>query len=216
MNATRVTISDVSEVGPHTVALELETPTDFDALPGQFVLLRAEVGGEEVARHYTLSSPGVGETFEITVGVDPEGDLSPWLAEREPGDEVAIEGPFGNVAYDAERDGDVLVIAGGPGVGPAVGVGEAAAAAGHGVGIVYEDDQPAHQDRLAALSAGGADVAIVTDGGLAGAVEQVVDASDGATADVFAFGFRDFLDRALPALEAAGVDREDAHVENFG
>lgn len=219
MDATRVTIREVSSVGPDTVALELETPGDFDAHPGQFVLVRADVDGEEVARHYTLSSPGVGETFEITVGIDPEGDLSPWLADRDPGDSITVEGPFGTVSYDAGTDGDVVVVAGGPGVGPAVGVGEAAATAGQEVAIVYEDGQPAHQDRLAALAATGAEIAVVTDESLEAAIARVVGPSAAPGDDsgaVFAFGFRDFLDRALPALETAGVDREDARVENFG
>lgn len=211
MDANRVSISTVETVGQDTVALELETPDDFEALPGQFVLIRATVDGEEHARHYTLSSPGVNETFELTVGIDPEGDLSPWLADREPGDTVSVEGPFGNASYDADSGGDVVVIAGGPGVGPAVGVGEAAVAAGHAATVVYEDDHPAHEDRLASLSAAGADVTIVTDGTLDAAIQG--GPMDG---EVFVFGFKDFLDRALPALESAGVDLDDAHIENFG
>ncbi len=241
MESTRVTIREVRTVGPDTVALELETPEGFDALPGQFVLLRADVGGDaedgtngggdgdagEVARHYTLSSPGVDETFEITVGIDPEGDLSPWLADREPGDVVEVEGPFGEVTYDPGMDGDVVVVAGGPGVGPAVGVGEAAAVAGNDVAVVYEDDRPAHEDRLAALSVAGADVTVVTDGhpdaaggdpGTDDRLEAAVRraAADARTDEVYVFGFRSFLDRALPALEAAGVDPGAANVENFG
>ena len=152
MDATDVTVRSVRSVGPDTIAIELEAPPEFDALPGHFVLLRATVDGEEVSRHYTLSSPGVDDTFEITVGVDPTGDLSPWLADREPGDAVTVEGPFGTVVYDPETDGDVVAIGGGPGVGPAVAVGEAAATAGNSVSVVYEDDQPVHEARLAALA----------------------------------------------------------------
>lgn len=220
MGATEVAVRGVRHVGPDTVALDLETPPGFDALPGQFVLLRADVDGEEYARHYTVSSPTVGETFEITVGVDPEGDLSPWLAGREPGDVVRLEGPFGTISYDAAADGDAVVLAGGPGVGPAVGVGEAAVAAGNEVAIVYEDDAPAHEDRLAALARAGADVTVLTEGdGLVDAVAGVVDrarGADGPPAEVYVFGFREFIDRVLPGLEAAGVDPHDAQIENFG
>jgi ferredoxin-NADP reductase len=211
MDATDVRVRSVRSVGPDTVALELDTPPEFDALPGHFVLLRATVDGEDVSRHYTLSSPGVDDTFEITVGVDPTGDLSPWLADREPGDAVTVEGPFGTVVYDPESGGDVVAIGGGPGVGPAVAVGEAASAAGNAVAVVYEDDQPAHQDRLGDLASGGADVTVVTEAGLEEAVRRVADRGE-----VFVFGFREFLDRVLPALEAAGVDPDDANVENFG
>lgn len=207
MDATQVTVQDVRSVGADTIALEVESPPGFDAKPGQFVLLRATVDGEEVSRHYTLSSPDVTDTFEITVGVDPDGDLSPWLADRSAGDAVTIEGPFGTVFYEDE---DVVLLAGGPGVGPAVGMGERALADGHDVAIVYRDDDPAHEDRLASLAAGGATVVVTTDG-LDEAVAEVVDGGQ-----VYVFGFREFVDDARAAVEAAGGDPDAAKVENFG
>ena len=214
MEATEVAVREVRTVGPDTVALEVETPVGFDALPGQFVLVRAEVDGEEYARHYTISSPAIDETFEITVGIDPEGSLSPWLADRETGDALHVEGPFGTVSYDADETGDVIVVAGGPGVGPAVGVGEAAVGAGHDATVVYEDDAPAHEERLAGLAAAGSEVAIIADGtGLASAVGSVV---DGDPVQCYVFGFDEFVRRAQSALEDAGVDPDDVLVENFG
>ena len=207
MDVTQVTVRDVRSVGADAVALELSTPDGFDAKPGQFVLLSATVDGEEVSRHYTLSSPDVEDTFEITVGVDPDGDLSPWLADLDAGDEVSVEGPFGTVFYEDE---DVTLLAGGPGVGPAVGMGERALADGHDVAIVYQDESPAHEERLAELSAGGATV-VVTEGSLDEAVAEV--AGDG---QVYVFGFREFVDDSLAAVEAAGGDPDDAKVENFG
>ncbi|WP_121821916.1 ferredoxin--NADP reductase [Halostella salina] len=207
MDATQVSVRDVRSVGPDTVALRLETPDEFDARPGQFVLLRATVDGEEVSRHYTLSSPDVDETFEITVGVDPDGDLSPWLADLSPGETVTVEGPFGTVFYE---DTDVVLLAGGPGVGPAVGMAERALADGHEVAVVYRDEAPAHEDRLAALSAGGATVVLTTDDLAAGVAEAT------GNGQVYVFGFREFVDDALAAVEAAGGDPDDAKVENFG
>lgn len=224
MDATQVSVRDVTDVGEDTVAIELSTPPSFDAAPGEFVLVRATVGvsgdaggasdasdgGEEIARHYTLSSPRVDDSFEITVGVDPDGDLTPHLAALEPGDELTIEGPFGEVSYAGE--GDVLVLAGGPGVGPAVAIAERAREAGHDAAIVYLDDAPAHVDRLSALAAEGADVVTVTDA-------DAFHAAVGPVADVgqpYVFGFQQFCEDALDALADAGVDREDALVESFG
>ncbi len=129
MEGTPVTVESVSEVGPDTVTLELETPDGFDALPGQFVLLRAAPDDEAISRHYTLSSPSVGATFELTVGVDPDGDLSPWLADLEGGETVHVEGPFGRITYEGETD--IVAAAGGPGIGPSIAVAEAAQDAGH-------------------------------------------------------------------------------------
>lgn len=211
MEATEVAVREVRSVGPDTVALELETPTEFDAEPGQFVQLRATIDdGEEITRHYTLSSPNVADTFEITVGVDPDGDLSPWLAALEPGETVEIAGPYGHSYYEGEER--AVVIAGGPGVGPAVGIGERALADGNEVAVVYQDDEPAHEDRLSALSKGGATVFVVTDG-LSGAVEKALEEVDGT---VFVYGFAEFLEDTNEALEAAGYDPEEAKRENFG
>ena len=210
MDATTVSVRAVRRVGTDTVALELETPPAFDARPGQFVKLGAEVDGEEYDRFYTLSSPSVEGGFEVTVGVDPEGEFSPWLADAE-GEEVEISGPFGQSFYEDEAR--VVVVAGGPGVGPAVGIGERALADGNEVAVVYRDDDPAHEERLSGLAAGGADVFIVTDDGLADAITTAVGDGEG---QVFVYGFADFLDDALAALSETEYDTERAKTENFG
>lgn len=211
MDAT-VAITAVESVGPDTVAVTLETPAAFDAAPGQFVLVRATPVDEEFARHYTLSSPRVDETFEITVGIDPDGDLSPWLAEREPGDEIVMEGPFGEIAY--EGDGDVVAIAGGPGVGPAVAIAEAAVERDRDAAVVYQDDEPAHRDRLDALAEAGVPVAVVDDSDETGLREAIGEYIDDGQA--YAFGFRDFVTIVADAIDDAGGDPDDALIENFG
>ena len=207
-----VSIEAVTTVGPETIAIELETPEDFDALPGQFVLVSAELEGEEISRHYTLSSPDVEETFEITVGVDPDGDLSPWLADRRPGDSLSFEGPFGTITY--EGDGDVVAIAGGPGIGPGVAIAEAALAAGHDAAVIYQDDTPAHRSRLNTLEEAGVPVTILGEDeseALADAVEAHLE--DG---QIYAFGFKHFVDAVSEAISEAGGDPGEALIENFG
>ncbi|WP_193787983.1 ferredoxin--NADP reductase [Natronorubrum bangense] len=222
MEGTPVTVKSVREVGPGTVALELETPDGFDAAPGQFVLLRAipwDVADDEevdeddvVMRHYTLSSPSVNETFEITVGIDPDGDLSPWLADLEGGETVHIDGPFGTITY--ERDEDVVAVAGGPGVGPAVSIAEAAQESGHDAVVIYQDDEPAHAERLEALEDAGAAVATLDaddSDGLAEAVETHL-----ADGQLYVFGFESFVTAVADAIEDAGGDSDEALIENFG
>ena len=120
MDPTETRLDAVRDVGPDAIALTLETPDEFDARPGQFVKLIFEIGGESYPRFYTISSPGVGGTFETTVGIDPEGDVSPLLTALEPGDSVIVAGPFGSAYY--EDDPRSVILAGGPGVGPAVGI----------------------------------------------------------------------------------------------
>lgn len=212
MDAT-VAVTAVRNVGPRTIAIEFEAPAGLDAEPGQFLKLAGTVDDEEYARFYTLSSPGVDDTFEITVGIDPEeaGPFSDFLRNLAAGDTVDISGPFGRSFYEGEAR--VVVLAGGPGVGPAVGIGEAAAADGNEVAIVYRTDAAAHEDRLDALRAAGASVAVTDDD-----IDDHVAAAVTGTSDeqVFVYGFEEFIDAASAALDAAGLDPDAAKVENFG
>ncbi|MFC6826236.1 FAD-dependent oxidoreductase [Halopelagius fulvigenes] len=212
MDAT-VAVTAVRDVGPNTVAIEFESPEGFEAEPGQFVKLSGTVEGEEYSRFYTLSSPGVAETFEVTVGADPEeaGPFSRRLVDLSAGDELEMTGPFGDDHYEGESR--VVVLAGGPGVGPAVAIGELAAEDGNEVAIVYQTDAPAHEERLDALRESGASV-VVTDGDIEEAVADAVTAEEGE--QVFVYGFADFVAEATDAVEAAGGDADDAKVENFG
>lgn len=212
MDGTSVSIAAVRDVGPDTIALELETPSEFDAAPGQFVLLRASTDDVEIARHYTISSPTIEDTFEITIGVDPEGELSPWLADRTPGDAVSIDGPFGSVAY--ERDEAAVAVAGGPGVGPAVAIAEAAIDAGYESTVIYQDDAPAHVDRLDRLESAGASVSVFgtdDESTLQSAIESHLD-----NGTLYVFGFEDFVESVTAAIENAGGDPDDALIESFG
>jgi 3-phenylpropionate/trans-cinnamate dioxygenase ferredoxin reductase subunit len=210
MDGTEVAVRSVEAVGTDTVALVLETPKGFDARPGQFVQVGATVEGEQITRHYTLSSPDSDETFETTVEVDPEGSLSPSLADLEPGATVEVAGPFGDAYYEGEDS--VVVLAGGPGVGPAVGIGERAHDEGGTVTVVYEDGDPAHEERLKSLADAGATVAITDDVSDESVLELLADAQG----QLFIYGFADFLDRAHAALDAANVDTDGAKSENFG
>ena len=211
MDKTAVTVAAVRDVGPDAIAVELETPDGFDAWPGQFVKLIATVDGEEEPRFYTISSPDVEGTFELTIGIDPEGAVTPQLRSLEAGDELAISGPYGDAHYEAEPR--VLILAGGPGIGPAVGIAERALDDGGEAAIVYRDEAPIHEERLAELGSRGADVELLTP------AETLDDAVAGALRDgtqVFVYGFADFLDDATAALEAAGGDPDEAKIENFG
>ena len=216
MGATRgvssmpdASVANIEEVGQGTVAIEFETPDGFEAAPGQFVSVRATVDGVEEAGYYTISSPHVSDVFEVTVAVDPEGALGPWLADRDVGDDVAIEGPFGDVRYTGDEP--VVVLAEGPGIGPAVGVGERAREADRDVSIVYYGDRPPHRARLDALEGDGATL-VVTD-----SFDDATDALESVTDHgVYVFGFEQFVKDAKEAVSDAGVDDENAHIESFG
>ncbi|WP_259519424.1 FAD-dependent oxidoreductase [Halanaeroarchaeum sp. HSR-CO] len=210
MEDVAVPVRSVESAGADAVAITFETPAQFDGAPGQFVRLSATIDDEVVQRFYTLSSPDVEETFEVTVSVDPAGSLAPWLADREPGDTVTVSGPYGDHYYEGEDA--VVVIAAGPGIGPAVGIGERALREGTGVAIVYPEGHPIHRDRMAALTDGGATIVTFEDD-LEGAVEEAVTAVDGAP---FVYGFEEFVSAVANALEAVGIDADEAKIESFG
>lgn len=214
MEETRVGVEGTESVGNGTVAVSLSAPDGFDAVPGQFVQVSRDVDGERVVRHYTLSSPYVDDSFEITVEVDPEGELSPVLASLGEGDTVGIDGPYGRSYYEGEKN--VVVLAGGPGVGPAVGIGERVADqwGAEGVGIVYRDSTPAHEKRLDELHREGATVEIIgKEASLVEPTERLLEAVEDA--QVFVYGFADFVTESQNALEEVGYDGEPS-VENFG
>jgi ferredoxin-NADP reductase len=213
MESTATKITAIRHAGPDAIALDIETPTGFDARPGQFVKLSLDIAGERQSRFYTLSSPSVEDTFELTVEIDPEGDVGPHLADRESGDRVTVAGPFGNAYYEDESR--TTILAGGPGVGPAVGIAERTLHDGGETAVVYRDDDPIHQDRLDALREAGAFVSVLADDeNLTTAAEQALTGTAGE--QVFIYGFAEFLDVATDALQAAGGDPDRAKVENFG
>ncbi|WP_262176097.1 FAD-dependent oxidoreductase [Haloarcula laminariae] len=211
MDERSLTVAAVRDVGPDAIAIDVETPDDFSAQPGQFVKLTLSVDGEDESRFYTISSPDVDGEFEMTVGIDPDGDVAPHLAALEAGDSLRIAGPFGSDYYEGESR--AVLLSGGPGIGPAIGIAERALADGNDAALVYRDDAPIHEGRLDALRERGVLVHLLD--GDADLTDAVAEAT-GEGGQVFIYGFADFLDDATAALEAAGVDADDAKVENFG
>jgi 3-phenylpropionate/trans-cinnamate dioxygenase ferredoxin reductase subunit len=211
MDERSLTISAVRSVGPDSIAIDVESPDGFTAQPGQFVKLTLSVDGEDQSRFYTISSPDVDGTLEMTVGIDPDGDVAPQLAELAEGDEIRLSGPFGSDYYEGEPR--PILLAGGPGIGPAIGIAERAVADGHDPVIVYQDDDPIHEDRLDKLRSKGVSVSVL-DSDIS--MEDTVAEATAEGGQVFMYGFAAFLDDATVALEAAGVETDDAKVENFG
>ena len=209
MEDIEATVVAVESVGEDAIAIDFETPAGLTARPGQFVSVA--LADVEESRFYTISSPDVEDTFEITVGIDPDGEVGPKLADLEAGDIVELSGPFGNAYYEDEDR--ALILAGGPGVGPAVGIAERALDDGGEAAVVYRDAAPIHDERLTALNERGASIAVL-------APESPLERSvgDALTDDtqVFVYGFAEFLDDATAAISAAGGESDAAKVENFG
>jgi len=214
MEDSACAIAGITPLRGDAIAIDVESPAGFDAQPGQFVKLTFDVDGEAVSRFYTISSPDVTDTFELTIELDPDGEVSPLLEDLEPGDELVVSGPFGRDFYEGEPR--VVILAGGPGIGPAVGIAERALADGGDAAVVYLDDDPLYEDRLTAIESDGAFVSILgPDGDFDAAVAAAID--DGAVdPQLFIYGFADFIDRATSAVGRAGGEADAAKIENFG
>lgn len=87
-----------------SAAITFEVPTAlreaFDFRPGQFLTLRASIGGQEVRRNYSICSPHQRylEAGEIDVGIKPVegGVFSRWaMAQLRPGSTVDVMPPDG-------------------------------------------------------------------------------------------------------------------------
>lgn len=208
---TDARVASVEWVGNDTVAVELETPDGFEAQPGQFVKLSADLDGETESAFYTISSPHVTDTFEITVVADEDADLGQWLATRDPGDSVDLFGPLGDTHYEGESS--VVLLAGGPGIGPCLAIAERVVDADGDVMLLYQDDDPVHEDRLDALDDDGATVRIADlDTPLADITDDALAGDD----QVFVYGFDGFVEEARDLLAEAGRDPSEAKMENFG
>ncbi len=208
MEGVEARVTRNEDVGGDGFVLAVESPFP-EARPGQFVQVGLEVDGARVVRHYTISSPYPDEELEFTVEVDPEGELSPVLRDLEAGDVVYLDGPFGRSYYEGEDA--VTVLAGGPGVGPAVALAERTLDERGEAAVVYEDDEFAHRDRLKEVDERGCHLELVLeDDTLEDAVEVALSEVGG---QVFVYGFSKFVDRALDAAEDL-VD-EEPKIERF-
>lgn len=204
-----VEIEAIADVGQDTIALELVTPDGFEAHPGQFILVRAEIDGQDETGYYTLSSPNTKETFEITVAITPDGTLGPWLADREVGESITVEGPYGDIQFTGNTN--ALVLAEGPGIGPAVGIGERAVAEGCKVKLIHTETSPPHADRLKANQNEHVSVILAT------TTEELIDIlADISDEQLYVFGFAGFVEKAKTAFLECDIDPTTAEIENFG
>lgn len=89
--------------------------------PGQHVVVQGRIGGQWVERPYTLTAPLAGGGCEIIVKREAGGVMSPWLFDSlEPGAALRLSPPRGTFLHDLEDVGDIVFLAGGIGITPAL------------------------------------------------------------------------------------------------
>lgn len=114
------------------VTLELAEPADMMA--GQYVTLHRD----GVARSFSLARVGERQRLELHVRRTPGGAMSPYLCDAaKAGDELVVQGPFGQCVYMPDSPEQPLLLAGtGTGLSPLWGVLHDALAEGH-VGPIH-------------------------------------------------------------------------------
>lgn len=103
-----------------TFVFEPCEPGLFRHEPGQFLTFTFTVGGREIQRCYTLSSPPTRPHLAtITVKRVPGGEVSNWLHDHlAPGDVVRARGPHGHFTSTRHPAPAYLFLSGGSGVTP--------------------------------------------------------------------------------------------------
>ncbi len=128
-------IRDLTPIADGVVRCVVEAPrVARHALPGQFVIVRVDVGGERIPLTVSdLDEP----SGTITLVVQAIGASTQRLAAKRPGETLAdVLGPLG-AATEIEPYGRVVVVAGGVGAAIALPVARALAGAGNEVvGVV--------------------------------------------------------------------------------
>lgn len=120
----------VAETVPETsdaMSIRFEIPEElretFRFRPGQHLTLRADIGGEEVRRNYSLCvAPQDGEV-KVTVKRIAGGIFSNWANEQlKPGDLIEAMPPHGSFTWDFEpgSSGHYVGFAGGSGITPII------------------------------------------------------------------------------------------------
>jgi ring-1,2-phenylacetyl-CoA epoxidase subunit PaaE len=118
----------VAEIVPETAeanSIRFEIPDDltdvFQFKAGQHLTLKAEIGGEEVRRNYSLCTSPDERDWMVTVKRIGGGVFSNWIGDKlKPGDVLEVMPPHGSFTteFNATAKRHVVGIAGGSGITP--------------------------------------------------------------------------------------------------
>jgi ring-1,2-phenylacetyl-CoA epoxidase subunit PaaE len=125
VNFHRLAIAEIVDETADARSIRFAVPPELGAAfrfrPGQHLTLRAEIGGEEVRRNYSLCvAPEDGE-LKVTVKRIAGGLFSNWANDNlKPGDSIDVMEPHGSFTWDFRPDAanHYAAFAGGSGITP--------------------------------------------------------------------------------------------------
>lgn len=109
------------------VRFRLPEGQEISFKPGQYIQLRApeyEGNSEEVYRAYSIASSAADkEHIELFIGYVPGGIATTYVHQHlKLGDEVTINGPYGDFYYQEDNDREMILVAVGTGIAPILSI----------------------------------------------------------------------------------------------
>ena len=206
-------VTEIESLAPSVIQLTIAFHEPFSFEPGQWVNFRFPEG---VSRAYTIASaPQRPEALQLCVRVG-SGKGGEALRNLKAGDEVTVDGPFGDFLLPEKDPRRVVFLAGDVGIAPvrSIVLHLLAVSDSRLITVLYEPDQ------RHILYAGDFDplarAGHITH--MSGPIETLVERARAQIKEaiVMAAGFDPFLERARKALRAIEVDEATMIAESFG
>jgi 3-ketosteroid 9alpha-monooxygenase subunit B len=224
-----LTVIDVVQETADTKSFVLEIPAGlaetFAYAAGQFCTFRATIGGEPIARCYSMSSsPDTGDPFTTTVKRMPGGPMSNWMNDHlAAGDTIEVMRPVGLFVL-RESDAPIVAFAGGSGITPVISILKSALATTlRPITLVYANRSAdsvifaGQLERLRAASEGRLALHhhLDSERGFLDPSGCAALARDRAQADFYICGPAPFMDTVEAGLSMLGVGPDRRFIERF-
>jgi ferredoxin-NADP reductase len=224
-----LTVAGVVEETADTRSFVLEIPPGLRARfayrAGQFCTFRATIGGEPVARCYSMSSsPDLGEPFTVTAKRVAGGRMSNWMNDRlSPGDTIEAMPPMGLFVL-REAESPVVAFAGGSGITPILSIIKTALVrTTREIALVYANRDPGSVlfadalERLRAASGGRLSLHhhLDSERGLLDAAACAALVGERSRADFYVCGPAPYMEVVEAGLARRGVEPDRLFIERF-
>jgi CDP-4-dehydro-6-deoxyglucose reductase len=103
--------------GVRHFVFEIPEVERFGFVPGQFMSLTSEIGGDDITRAYSIASVPDRNQFALCLNEVEGGRYSPHLFALKPGDTVDCKGPYGGFILRRPLS-DSILVATGTGIAP--------------------------------------------------------------------------------------------------